>query len=165
MEDVARAAGLSRQGLYLRFPNKAALFRASYERTLDRALGAATTALADEASPLERRLVAAFVAWVGPSIGVPTAITAELSALANELLGAAPAEREARFLSAVAAVLRASGLSWRYKPAGLGARQLAATLYATARGLRDSATLSAFDEGMALAARALCLPLRDADGD
>ena len=56
-----------------------------------------------------------------------------------------------------------SGLAAAYKAAGLGARQLADTLYATARGLKyASATREQFVQGMTVAVRAMCAPLREA---
>ena len=39
MDEIARSAGISRQGLYLRFDNKAALFRAAVRQEFDVALG------------------------------------------------------------------------------------------------------------------------------
>ncbi len=159
MGEVARASRISRQGLYLHFATKEQLFRASLEHALDAALGSALAALADAGVPLEQRLVGAFDAWLGPFVGAEGSGLSELVG-ASEQAGPLMAERERRFVEGVAGALRASGLSWAYKPAGLTARQLAETLCATARGLRGSATRAAFAEAVAVAARALCLPLR-----
>jgi TetR/AcrR family transcriptional regulator, regulator of autoinduction and epiphytic fitness len=161
MDEVARAARISRQGLYLHFSTKEELFRAAVQHSLDTALAGATAALGDAAVPLEKRLVGAFDAWVGPFVGLPTANIPELMAVTSDLVGPLVLEREGRFVEGVAAALRGSGLSWAYKPAGLAARQLADTLCATARGLKHSATRTAFVEAMAVAVRAMCLPLRD----
>src|ERR1700744_4149523 len=60
MDEVARAAGVSRQGLYLQFANKEELFRRAVEYSLAGQLKAAGEALDDAAQPLERRLVHAF---------------------------------------------------------------------------------------------------------
>jgi TetR/AcrR family transcriptional regulator of autoinduction and epiphytic fitness len=160
MDEVARAADVSRQALYLHFATKEELFRASVEHLFDTSLEAANAALGDEALPLEKRLAAAFDAWLGRFVGTFGPNASELAAAASDLVGPLLAEREALFVEAVAKALRASGLAAAYKPAGLTARQLAGTLYATARGLKYSATREAFVEGMAVAARALCLPLR-----
>jgi len=73
------------------------------------------------------------------------------------------AELDSLFVDAVAKAIRASGLMGAYKATGLIARQLADTLYATARGLKyTSATREAFVDGMTLAVRAMCAPLREA---
>jgi AcrR family transcriptional regulator len=161
MDEVARAANVSRQGLYLHFATKEELFRASVEHLLDTALAGATDALAGAELPLERRLVAAFDAWLGRFVGALGPNAAELSAATNELVGPLLEQREAQFVEAVAKALRASGLAAAYKPAGVTGRKLAETLYSTARGLKYSAaTREAFALGMDIAVRVMCLPLR-----
>src|SRR5688572_25054847 len=70
MDDVARAADISRQGLYLHFPTKEDLFRAATRHALEGALRAAGDVLAERARPLEARLVGAFDQWVGRWVAV-----------------------------------------------------------------------------------------------
>lgn len=155
MDEVARAAGISRQGLYLHFATKEELFRASVQYLLE----VATAALADATLPVEGRLVAAFDAWVGRFVGALGPDAADLGAAAKELVG----QHEGHFVEAVARVLRASGLAAAYKPAGVTGRKLAETLYASARGLKHgTATREAFVESMTIAVRVMCLPLREA---
>lgn len=161
MDEVARAAGVSRQGLYLHFPTKEELFRASVRHLLDGALAEATACLADDALPLEKRLLGAFDAWSGRFAGAFEGNAADLAIAASELVGPMITEREGLFVEAVARVLRASSLVAAYKPSGLTARQLADTLSATARGLKHCATRDAFVEGMTVAVRAMCFPLRE----
>ncbi|WP_437588286.1 TetR/AcrR family transcriptional regulator [Sorangium sp. So ce1000] len=159
MDEVARAAGVSRQGLYLHFSTKEELFRASVGYFLDAALAAVTAALAAAERPLEERLVAAFDAWIGRFVGALGADAGDLSAATSELVGPLVAEHEGRFVEAVAEALRASGLSAAYEPAGITARQLADILVSSARGLKHgAATRDAFVEGMTIAARVVCLP-------
>jgi TetR/AcrR family transcriptional regulator, regulator of autoinduction and epiphytic fitness len=163
MDEVARAANVSRQGLYLHFATKEALFRASVEHLLDTALTEASAALVDADLPLEKRLVAAFDAWIGRFVGMLGPSAADLVAAANELVGPMVTEREGQFVEAVAKAVRASGLSAAYKPAGVTGQKLAETLYAAARGLKYSAaTREAFVEGMTVAVRVMCMPLREA---
>ena len=69
MEDVARSAGISRQGLYLRFANKEALFRAAVRQELDTALDEVSRHLSEEGAGLDRRVVAALDAWLGRYVG------------------------------------------------------------------------------------------------
>jgi AcrR family transcriptional regulator len=69
MEDVARSAGISRQGLYLRFPSKEALFRAAVRQDLDTALAEASRCLDEEGAGLEGRLAGALDAWLGRHVG------------------------------------------------------------------------------------------------
>ena len=69
MEDVARSAGISRQGLYLHFANKEALFRAAVRQELDTALDEVSRRLNEEGVGLDRRVVAALDAWLGRYVG------------------------------------------------------------------------------------------------
>ncbi|MBT2501297.1 TetR/AcrR family transcriptional regulator [Curtobacterium sp. ISL-83] len=68
MDDVARAAGLSRQGLYFLFDSKPVLFREAVERALERDLVVIAEVLED-GRPLQVRLLAAFERWAGSFIG------------------------------------------------------------------------------------------------
>src|SRR5258708_26942158 len=69
MEDAARAAAISRPGLYLLFGSKQELFRAAVTQALDRSLTAVTEVLADTARPVRERLLDAFDHWTGRYIG------------------------------------------------------------------------------------------------
>jgi AcrR family transcriptional regulator len=163
MDEVARAAHLSRQGLYLHFSTKEELFRAVVEHALETALEAASARLRDATLPLEERLVGAFDEWVGRYVGMTGADVSDLAEALERLVGSPVVQHEERFLEAVTRALRASRLPAAYRPAGLTARQLADTLLATARGLKhDSRSRAVFVDRFAVAVRALCLPLRGA---
>lgn len=71
MEEVARAAGISRPALYLRFPNKEQLYRETMQGVMEAAQQSMEEGLADPAtgSDFEARLVAALDALMGPYIG------------------------------------------------------------------------------------------------
>lgn len=69
MEDVARSADISRQGLYLHFANKEALFRAVVRQELDTALDEVSRRLNEEGVGLDRRVVVALDAWLGRYVG------------------------------------------------------------------------------------------------
>jgi TetR/AcrR family transcriptional regulator, regulator of autoinduction and epiphytic fitness len=69
MDEIARSADISRQGLYLHFANKDALFRAAVRQELDTALGDVSRCLNEEGVGLERRAVAALDAWLGRYVG------------------------------------------------------------------------------------------------
>ena len=65
MEDLARAADLSRQSLYKKFGSKEGVFEWAVCTVMDQALKSAMDALGDEGAPLDQRLRAAFSRWVG----------------------------------------------------------------------------------------------------
>jgi TetR/AcrR family transcriptional regulator, regulator of autoinduction and epiphytic fitness len=69
MDEIARSADISRQGLYLHFANKDALFRAAVRQELDTALDEAARCLNEPGVALERRVVAALDAWLGRYVG------------------------------------------------------------------------------------------------
>lgn len=68
MADVAQAADLSRQGLYLQFPSKQELLTAAVEYELQRALGAVREALAAPGDTADR-IMNALDEWLGKSAG------------------------------------------------------------------------------------------------
>lgn len=69
MEEVARAAGISRPGLYLQFPNKEELYRATMRALMERAQQGLEAAFADETRSFEDRVVAGLDALMGPYVG------------------------------------------------------------------------------------------------
>jgi AcrR family transcriptional regulator len=161
MEEVARAAGLSRQGLYLHFSTKEELFRAVVGYVLESGLAGAMAQLQEEGQATEARLVGAFDAWMGRFVGMFTAEVTDIEEASTSLVGTVVADHEERFLEGIVRELRSSGVAAAYRPAGLQARQLAETLNFTARGLKHSvASRAEFVERMRVAVRALCLPLR-----
>src|SRR3954454_12328632 len=69
MDEIARSADISRQGLYLHFANKEALFRAAVRQELDTALGDASRRLDEDGVGLDQRVIAALDAWLGRYVG------------------------------------------------------------------------------------------------
>jgi TetR/AcrR family transcriptional regulator of autoinduction and epiphytic fitness len=162
MEEVARAAHVSRQGLYLHFKTKEDLFRATVRHFLDSTRNAANGELRDGSRALEERLARAFDAVMGRFVGMFGTDAEDLAEASSTLVGNLIAEHEQDFIEQLAKVLRSEGILSAYKAAGLTARQLSETLYATARGLKHSArTPAEFTERMAIAIRMLCVA-RDA---
>ncbi|WP_245707383.1 TetR/AcrR family transcriptional regulator [Pseudonocardia oroxyli] len=100
MDEVARAAGISRPGLYLLFSSKRELFREAALWALDRDLGAAERALAGDPP----QIVEAFDHWAGRYIGRGRDLTAVVGDH-PELLGAAADAASARFAALLTAAL------------------------------------------------------------
>lgn len=155
MEEVARAAHISRQGLYLHYKTKEELFRATVEHAVTTALAAAIAAI-DGARSVEAKLAAAFDEWTGRYVGLIGANVTDLHdaiATVDDIITTA----EEEFLAVVVDVLRDSKLPGAHK---LTARQLAESLAATARGLKTSCTTrDEFAERFAITVRVMCRPL------
>ncbi|MCC6622916.1 MAG: TetR/AcrR family transcriptional regulator [Deltaproteobacteria bacterium] len=160
MEDVARAADISRQGLYLHFATKEELLRAAVGRLLATALAEASARLEDAARPPAERLAAGLDAWLGRFVGLDEAGGGDLVEAGEQLAGGLVGEHEARFVEALVKAVRAAGLVSVYRSARVNARQLAESLYATARGLKHgAATRADFARAIGVATRILCVPL------
>jgi AcrR family transcriptional regulator len=160
MEEVARAAGVSRQGLYLQFANKEELFRRAVEHTLSNQLNAAVAALSRKSDSLELRLIAACDAWSGRFVGSLGADAADLMCASTSLAGATLTHYETEFERAVSDAIAESPLQGFCTTAGMCPADLAHALHATARGLKhSSASREEFLKGMTVAARMFCAPL------
>jgi AcrR family transcriptional regulator len=160
MDEVARAAGVSRQGLYLQFADKEALFRQAVTYKLSKQLRGAITALSNEEAPLQTRLIAACDEWAGRYVGFSGSDAADLMCASTSLAGSTLAHYEARFEAALAAAVAASPLAAYCSAAGVAPEDAARALHATARGLKHtSKTRQDFLLGMTAAARMFCAPL------
>lgn len=97
MDTVARAARISRPGLYFLFSSKEELFRAAVTRALDGDLIAAKHILDDTSRPLPERLLATFDRWAGRYVGP---MTREITVVIEdnpEILGSATESAPRRF--------------------------------------------------------------------
>ncbi|MEV4320324.1 TetR/AcrR family transcriptional regulator [Actinocrispum sp. NPDC049592] len=85
MEAVAKAAGISRPGLYLLFPNKEQLYRATMQGVMEGAQRDMESRFADDTLSFEDKLVEAFDALMG--LYVESQVSRDLAAL---LAGSGP---------------------------------------------------------------------------
>lgn len=159
MDDVARAAGVSRQGLYLSFANKEELFRRALDHSLSDQLACAITALSRAQDSLESRIIAACKEWSGRFVGSLGADAADLMCASTSLAGATLAEYEWQFEEALANAINGTALADRCAAAGLNIADFARALHATARGLKQSCkTQEDFVKTMTAGVRMACLP-------
>ncbi|WP_425840128.1 TetR/AcrR family transcriptional regulator [Streptomyces fractus] len=137
MEEVARAAHISRPGLYFLFSSKEDLFRAAVTRTLERDISAIERILADTDRPLPERVVEAFDQWagryIGPLSGDITAVIEDNPRLLGEIVTTAPRRFEEMLTSAIA-----------HESAREAAVPIAQTLISTSIGLKYQATSREF---------------------
>jgi AcrR family transcriptional regulator len=87
MKDIAQAADISRQGIYLHFRDKDAIFRASILKTLDDGLQAANRILDDDRLAFEAKLLRALDEWFGRHIGLLDPEASDLAAQCERVLG------------------------------------------------------------------------------
>jgi AcrR family transcriptional regulator len=160
MDEVARAAGVCRQGLYLHFVNKEELFRNALVHSLGNQLNAAIRALSREPDSLESRLVAACDAWSGRFVGSLGSDASDLMCASTSLAGATLSQYEWQFEQALTRAITDSRLAGFCTSQGLCPADLARVLHATARGLKQSSTSrEEFVKGMTVAARMFCAQL------
>jgi AcrR family transcriptional regulator len=132
MEDVARAADISRPGLYFLFSSKENLFRSAVRQSLDSDLEAVGRVLTDAGPPLRDRLIDAFDLWTGRYVGPMTTDVAVLIDTNPTLLGSIVTDYPRRFVEMVTDAL-AAGLPSHRKGR---ARDIAETLRSTAAGIK-----------------------------
>lgn len=160
MDEVARAAGASRQGLYLHFPTKEELFRATVEYAVSAQLGAAMEVLSNEAQPLDTRMVSACDEWSGRYVGVEGADAGDLNEVSAALTGSILAKYEHQFELRVAQFVASSPQGMFYERIGVPSLEVAKTLHAAIRGLKHSCrSHDEFLEGVRVAVRVLLGPI------
>jgi AcrR family transcriptional regulator len=137
MDEVARAADISRQGLYLYFASKEALFRAAVRQELDTALGEASRCLDEEGAALDQRVVAALDAWLGRYVG--SMLASDISGLLQnpavqigDMVDAAVAAFDTRLASAVAAATAEADR----RRLGVTPEEIAAALHTVGQGAK-----------------------------
>src|SRR3954453_7344931 len=137
MDEIARAADISRQGLYLHFANKDALFRAAVRQELDTALGDASRCLDEEGVALDRRVVGALDAWLGRYVGSMLApdignLLQSPAMQLDDLVGPARATFNARVAAAIAVALPEK----ERRRLGVTAEEIAEALHVVAQGAK-----------------------------
>ena len=137
MEDVARAAGISRQGLYLQFAGKEALFRAVVSRELDAALEEASRCLDLEGAGLDRRVVLALEAWLGRYVG--SMLASDIADMLDNPvveIGDVVQVAKAAFYARLAAAIAAGTAEEDRKRLGVTPEEIAAVLDTVGQGAK-----------------------------
>jgi AcrR family transcriptional regulator len=137
MDEVARSAGISRQGLYLYFASKEALFRAAVRQELDTALGDASRCLDEDGAALDQRVVAALDAWLGRYVG--SMLASDIAGLLQnpavqlgDMVDAASAAFDAR----LAATIAAATAEKDRRRLGVTPEEIAAALHTVGQGAK-----------------------------
>jgi AcrR family transcriptional regulator len=157
MDDVARAAKLSRQGLYLHFPNKELLFREVVAHLAGLAVEALRSALARPNLELEARLLAGFDAMAAAALaGYEPANVRELFTTAAEIAGDVLASIDEQIMTLLTTTLTPTRKG-RTRSAGPSPRALAEHLYVVSYGLQHRGhSGDDYRRRMATAVRIVC---------
>jgi AcrR family transcriptional regulator len=137
MDEVARSADISRQGLYLYFASKEDLFRAAVRQELDTALSEASQCLDEEDVALQDRVVAALDAWMGRFVG--SVLASDIgNMLENSVmqLGDMAAEVSAAFEARLSAAIAAATTESDRRQLGVTPEEITGALHAVGKGWR-----------------------------
>jgi TetR/AcrR family transcriptional regulator, regulator of autoinduction and epiphytic fitness len=139
MDDVARSAEISRQGLYFYFENKEALFRAAVRQDVDTALAQVSHCLDDESVALDDRFVAALDAWHGRFVG--SMVASDIGNLLDSAmrLGDMVTEVNAAFEGLLSATIATATPENDRRRLGVTPEEIAGTLNALGRGWKREA--------------------------
>jgi AcrR family transcriptional regulator len=156
VDEVARLAGISRQGLYLHFPTKDALFTATIDHLLEVSIATSRAALGAPGVPLEERILNAFEAMVGETLASQLD---ELLETAERLTGRPATDLEGEIIAEFAAALKETPDSSPWRRNGATAESVATLLYATSSGLkRLSSSVPEYLNSLRQAIRFVCNP-------
>jgi AcrR family transcriptional regulator len=155
MDDVARAAGVSRQGLYLYFDTKDFLFREALQYLVSHMISAAHSVAEDRNLSLRDRLLGVFEALHGSAFQSASREHAfELLQSAQSAAGALLVQLDRDLMGIVAALLAEAGAADRWEEAGVTVAELSEQLLMSAKGIKASVeTLAAYRERMLTAIR------------
>src|ERR1700686_2629321 len=153
MDDVARAAGVSRQGLYLYFDTKDLLFREALHHLVSHLISAAHAVAEDGNLSLRDRLGGAFEAVHCSAFHNASREDAfELLQSAQSAAGALLVQLDRELMGIAAALLTEAGVADRWEEAGVTVAELSEQLLMSAKGVKASVdTLTAYRGRMLIA--------------
>jgi AcrR family transcriptional regulator len=102
VDDLAAAASLSKQGLYLHFSSKEAVFVAAMQKYLDDGLERVREELTRADTPLFKRLMGAMDAWFGRHLATFTPESFDVIGTGDRLSGSRVEEYKAAFQGKIA---------------------------------------------------------------
>jgi TetR/AcrR family transcriptional regulator of autoinduction and epiphytic fitness len=135
MDEVARAADISRQGLYFLFRDKEALFRESLTKMMVDGLARVDAELAADA-PIDERLIGAIKAWYGRFVGAMGENADELFARSVDLVGDLMQRYGDTVLERLTAAIDGSPLAGELARRGVTPADAARTLHYCGLGLK-----------------------------
>jgi AcrR family transcriptional regulator len=163
MEDVAAAAQVSRQTLYLQFRDKERLFRAALEYVTEQMLVSIRGLAADPNGTVEQTLIGVFELLCGDSLALSSQVNiAELLAIARSQEESIVPRFEADVRSIIADILTQAGTAARWKRHGIGAQELAMHLLDTSAGVKAATgDMSDYKRRMVVAIRIVVMGAKE----
>ncbi len=158
MDDLARAAGLSRQGLYLHYRTKEELFKAAVVAQTEALRATRKVALARDDQSVEERILGAFEATHGSLVGkLGSEYMGELMETAVALVGEGVHELDRELVAEVVRLLKSSGVADAWKACGVSAKELGENLFATSLGVKQQVeTSEVYRDKLRIAVRIVC---------
>jgi AcrR family transcriptional regulator len=155
MDDLAQAAGVSRQGLYLYFDTKDLLFREALQYLVSHMISTARSVAEDRNLGIRDRLLGVFEAVHGSAFQSASPEHAfELLQSAQSADGALLVQLDRDLMGIVAALLAEAGAADRWEEACVTVAELSEQLLMSAKGIKASVdTLTAYRERMLTAIR------------
>jgi AcrR family transcriptional regulator len=108
IEDIAKAAGISRQGIYFHFKNKDEIFRASVQKSLDDGLRAANRIFDNDRLTLEEKLLQALDERFGRHAGLFHPDASDIATQCERILGDALGKSRSTFQKKLETTILAS---------------------------------------------------------
>jgi AcrR family transcriptional regulator len=155
MDDVAQAAGVSRQGLYLYFDTKDLLFREALQYLVSHMISTARSVAEDGNLSLRDRLLGVFEAVHGSAFqSASPEHASELLQSAQSTDGALLVQLDRDLMGIVAALLAEAGVADHWEQAGVTVAELSEQLLMSAKGIKASVdTLIAYRKRILTAIR------------
>ena len=156
MDDLAAAAELSKQGLYLHFPSKEAVFLAAMQKYLEDGLAAVQQELTRPNTPLFRQLLNAMDAWFGRHIATFSPASFDVIEAGKQLSATRVEEYKVAFQARVARALAESSEFKRARNVSTP-KEIAQVLFTCGLTWKDCHTSRAdFMKKMAVCVRVCC---------
>lgn len=152
MDEIARAAGMSRQGLYTHFPSKETLFKASVEFGTEESCDMFASCLSESKLSLEDRLLNAFQIMVGNPAGLEN--FEEIINVARSLN--VIIDLNGQLVGMIAAALDRTDIPLRWASLGLTTIDLAEHLVTVSNGIKKPISAQLYQKHMHMAIRMVC---------